>query len=86
MPEVDEIVIVEQSSDLLDAFVERIWHTGKVTATVHQDVYDVMDVLHTDLYLLDIWRGYGECWKDKRFGEWKAKLGDRLWGWGEENR
>lgn len=93
MPEVESICLVEESGVLLDMFAERISRTEKLTCALNDDVYHVMrqyekhpPVALADVYLLDIWKGYGECWQDSQFIEWKEKLGGRLWGWGEENR
>jgi hypothetical protein len=88
-PAVTEVVLVERSEILLDWMLPRIEKAypavkAKKVNWVCDDVYAFMEAdaanHQTTRYLLDIWPRYLEY--DRRFEDWKGKLGSNLWGWG----
>lgn len=89
---VTEVVLVEKNRPLADWLLPRIRATfpsiTDAKLTVHvEDVYDFMERDFANgnhertKYLLDIWSSYGQT--DRKFNQWKDKLDNRLWGWGQ---
>lgn len=90
-PGVTEVVVVDVEPRLIDWLrpaIEAAYPAvaAKVTAWVADDVYvhmlDEHDRWGDTTYLLDIWPTYGAA--DKTFDVFKARLGPRLWGWGQD--
>ena len=83
-PEVEEVIVVEYSQDLLDWYGHDLCSKyGKVSDVICGDVYDQVGRHGDAKYLLDIWATYHEARRDRRFNEAKRLLGNQLWGWGE---
>jgi hypothetical protein len=83
-PEVEKVIVVEQSQDLLDWYGYDICSKqNKVADVICGDVYDQIGKHGDAKYLLDIWLNYFDVRKDERFKQAKSELGDHLWGWGE---
>lgn len=83
-PEVEKVVVVEHSQDLLDWYgYDLCSKQDKVADVICGDVYDQIGKHGDAKYLLDIWLNYFDVRKDTRFKQAKRELGSRLWGWGE---
>jgi hypothetical protein len=84
-PQVERLVLVEASRELLDWYGHDLCaRLPKVTDVICGDVYDYVGRFGPRAkLLLDIWKDYGECLLDERFSEHK-RLYKHVWGWGEE--
>lgn len=83
-PNVQRVIVVEQSRELLDWFGDRICaEQPKVTDVICGDAYEQLGRFDPETrYLFDIWPVYGDAADDSKFRE--AKLKHRhLWGWGD---
>jgi hypothetical protein len=83
-PEVEKVIVVEYSQDLLDWYgYDLCSKHSKVSDVICGDVYDQIGRHGNAKYLLDIWPNYFDAQEDPQFQKAKRELGDRLWGWGE---
>ncbi len=83
-PEVEKVIVVEHSQDLLDWYGHDLCSKqDKVADVICGDVYDQIGRHGNAKYLLDIWLNYFDVHEDPRFKKAKRELGNRLWGWGE---
>ena len=84
-PEVDRIILVEYSRELLDWYGHDFCRgLPKVTDVICGDVYDQIGRFGTKVkHLLDIWKHYGECLRDEQFLHCR-RLYKHVWGWGQE--
>lgn len=83
-PEVEKVIVVEYSQDLLDWYgYDLCSKYAKVSEVIRGDVYDQIGRHGDAKYLLDIWPTYYGVREDRRFRAAKRQLGNRLWGWGE---
>ncbi len=82
--DVDSIVVVERSRELLDWYGERLCQSvPKVNDVICDDVYTQIGKHGNDaVYLLDIWPTQTYVNSDKQFLSAKRSLGKRIWGWG----
>jgi hypothetical protein len=84
--DVDEVVVVERSQELLDWYGYRLCHNHKkVREVICDDVYAVVDRFPDHQLLLDIWPVYeGEhgAEGDERLAALRKTAGDRVWAWG----
>ncbi len=82
--DVDSIVVVERSRELLDWYGEQLCRSvPKVNNVICDDVYTQIGKHGNNaVYLLDIWPTQACVNSDQQFLEAKQKLGKRLWGWG----
>ena len=83
-PEVEKVIVVEYSQDLLEWYGSDLCSSyKKVSDVICGDVYDQIGKHGDAKYLLDIWPTYNGVRHDPQFKAAKRQLGDRLWGWGE---
>ena len=84
--EVEEVVVVERSQELLNWYGYRLCRDyDKVRDVVCGDVYAVVDRFSDHQLLLDIWPVYGGKYGaegDERLAALRIAAGDRLWAWG----
>lgn len=83
-PEVEQVIVVEKSQELLDWFGYRLCGAyPKVKEVICDDIYRQIDK-HGPLakYLLDIWHLYTGAANDDRLFPFRRKLKRRLWAWG----
>lgn len=87
---VTSVVVVEREKLLVDWLAPRLLslypQVGAKTTFVHKDCWDFMEEENAadqrrTKYLFDIWDSYGAY--SQRFEQWKCRLGNRLWGWGQ---
>jgi hypothetical protein len=83
-PEVERVVVVEKSQELLDWYGFRMCgRFGKVTEVVCDDVYNQLGKHGLAArYLLDIWHLYTGAADDYRLSHFRRRLKRRLWAWG----
>lgn len=81
---VTNVVLVEQSQELLDWYgYDLCSRYSKVTSVVCDDIYQQIGQFGEEaIYLLDIWPVQEGANHDPQFRVHKARLGERLWGWG----
>lgn len=84
-PQVDRVILVEGSRELLDWYGHDLCRRlPKVTDVICGDVYDQVGRFGSRTkHLLDIWKDYGECLQDGRFLLCRRLFG-HVWGWGQE--
>ncbi len=84
-PEVERVILVEYSRELLDWYgYDSCGRLPKVTDVICGDVYDQIGRFGSKTkYLLDIWKDYGECLLDQEFLRCR-RLFRHVWGWGQE--
>jgi hypothetical protein len=81
--DVDEVIVVERSQELLDWYGHRLCERHpKVTAVICNDVYSETTRHGNAQFLLDIWPTYLGARQDKRLRKARESLGGRLWAWG----
>jgi len=84
--DVDEVIVVEKSQELLDWYGHRLCERQpKVTDVICNDVYGEIHRHGSAQFLLDIWPIYEGARQDNRLRKArKARkaLGCRLWAWG----
>jgi hypothetical protein len=84
--DVDEVVVVERSQELLDWYGYRLCRNhDKVRDVICDDVYAVVDRFPDHQLLLDIWPTYGGddgAEGDERLAALRKTAGDRVWAWG----
>jgi hypothetical protein len=84
--DVDEVVVVERSQELLDWYGYRLCRNhDKVREVICDDVYAVVDRFPEHQLLLDIWPTYGGdkgAHGDGRLAALRKTAGDRVWAWG----
>ena len=84
--DVDEVVVVEQSRELLDWYGYRLCQNHeKVREVICDDVYAVVDRFSDHQLLLDIWpvyEGKHGAEGDERLAALRKTAGDRVWAWG----
>lgn len=83
--EVERVILVESSQELLDWYGSNVCdQLPKVTDVICGDVYDQIGRFGAKTkHLLDIWKRYGECLLDERFC-WHKRRYRHVWGWGQE--
>jgi hypothetical protein len=81
---VQRVIVVEQSRELLDWFGNRICAAQpKVTDVICGDAYDQLGKFDAETrYLFDIWPMYEDAAADPRFQAAKQKH-PYIWGWGD---
>lgn len=81
--DVDEVIVVEKSQELLAWYGYRLRERQpKVTNVICEDVYNEITRHGCAQFLLDIWPIYDGARQDKRLQRVRRALGDRLWAWG----
>lgn len=83
-PEVDHVIVVEKSQELLDWYGYKMCDSyAKVNAVICDDIYNQIDKHGLAArYLLDIWHLYTGASNDDRLVPFRRKLKRRLWAWG----
>jgi hypothetical protein len=82
-PEVEQVIVVEKSRDLLDWFGYEICRKhSKVTEVICDDVYNHVGTHGNAQYLLDIWPISQGARTDRQYLAAKRKWGKRIWAWG----
>lgn len=82
--QVEHVVVVERSQDLLEWYgLNLCCKQPKVADVICDDIYRHIGKHGDAVYLLDVWPTYEGVREDGRFWDEKRKHGDRLWGWGE---
>lgn len=84
--EVEEIIVVERSKELLDWFgYELCRDCPNVSNVICDDVYRHLG-RHggQTMHLLDIWAEQEDVARDMRFQIAQRRFGRRIWGWGSE--
>jgi len=84
--EVEEVVLVERSQELLDWYGYRLCQAQpKVKDVICNDVYAVVDRFPDHQYLLDIWpvfHGEFGAVGDRRLADLRLRAPGRVWAWG----
>ena len=84
--EVEEVVLVERSQELLDWYGYRLCQAQpKVKDVICNDVYAVVDRFPDHQYLLDIWpvfHGEFGAVGDRRLADLRRRAPGRVWAWG----
>lgn len=81
--DVEEVVVVEQSEELLDWYGYRLCREQpKVREVICGDVYGVAEHFPEHQLLLDIWPNYSAAGKDERLVALRRTAGPRVWAWG----
>jgi hypothetical protein len=81
--EVEEVIVVEKSHDLLDWYGYHLCQRQpKVKDVICNDVYGDITRHGDAQFLLDIWPIYEGARQDNRLRKIRKILGDRLWAWG----
>ena len=84
--EVEEVVLVERSQELLDWYGYRLCRAQpKVKEVICDDVYAVVDRFPDHQYLLDIWpvlSGMYGAAGDRRLADLRRRAPGRVWAWG----
>ena len=83
-PEVERVIVVEKSQELLDWFGYRLCGAyPKVAEVICDDIYRQIGK-HGLMakYLLDIWHLYSGAANDDRLFQFRRTLKRRLWAWG----
>jgi hypothetical protein len=83
-PEVERVIVVEKSRELLDWYGFRLCgRFPKVSEVICDDIYHQIGKHGPAArYLLDIWHLYTGAADDHRLRPWRRKLKRRLWAWG----
>jgi len=83
-PEVERVVVVEKSQELLDWYgYGMCGRFDKVSDVLCDDIYNQIDKYGLAArYLLDIWHLYTGAMDDDRLFPFRHKLRRRLWAWG----
>jgi len=83
-PEVERVIVVEKSQELLDWYGYKMCGKfKKVVEVICDDVYKHLGKYGFDArYLLDIWHLYTGAANDYRLDPFRRKLKRRLWAWG----
>jgi len=81
---VQRVIVVEKSRELLDWFGDRLCASQpKVTDVICGDAYEQLGQFDPETrYLFDIWPIYGDAADDAKFRAAKVKH-RHLWGWGD---
>jgi hypothetical protein len=82
--EVERVVVVERSRELLDWYgLQLCRRYAKVVDVICDDIYNQMDKHGpTARYVLDIWMRYGGAANDHRLTSLRRKMKRRIWAWG----
>ena len=81
--EVEQVIVVEKSEDLLEWFgYEICCKQPKVIEVIHDDVYNQIGRHGNAQYLLDIWPISQGARTDRRYLAAKRKWKKRIWAWG----
>jgi len=82
--EVDHVIVVEKSKELLDWYGYKMCGSfAKVSDVICDDIYNQIDKYGLEArYLLDIWHLYSGAANDYRLVPVRRKLKRRLWAWG----
>jgi len=81
--QVKEIVLVEQSQELVDFYLPRVRSLVKKKLTVLVgDAYEVVPTLSADVALIDIFPGYGHNEAATRELARRSPKIKKMWGWG----
>jgi spermidine synthase len=81
--QVKEIVLVEQSQELVDFYLPRVRSLVKKKLTVIVgDAYEVVPTLSADVALIDIFPGYGHNEAATRELARRSPKIKKMWGWG----
>jgi hypothetical protein len=83
-PEVERVIVVEKSQELLDWYGYRMCgRFEKVVEVICDDVYRQLGKRgFAARYLLDIWHLYTGAADDYRLDPFRRTLKRRLWAWG----
>jgi hypothetical protein len=83
-PEVERVVVVEKSQELLDWYGSRMCSRfDKVREVICDSIYNQIDKHGLAArYLLDIWHLYSGAADDDRLSPFRRRLKRRLWAWG----
>ena len=83
-PEVDRVIVVEKSQELLDwCGYQMCGRFEKVEQVICDDIYRQLGKHGLDArYLLDIWHLFAGAANDYRLSPWRRKLKRRVWAWG----
>src|ERR1051325_198886 len=82
-PEVEEVIVVEKSRDLLDWYgFDLCRRQAKGREVICDDVYNHIGRHGNAQYLLDIWPIFHGARQDRRYLAAKRKWKKRLWAWG----
>lgn len=83
-PEVERVIVVEKSQELLDWYGYKMCaQFGKVRNVICDDIYRQLGKHGIDArYLLDIWHLYAGAANDYRLIPYRHSLKRRLWAWG----
>lgn len=82
-PEVEEVIVVEISKDLLDWYGYDVCRKHpKVSEVICDNVYNHFGRHGNAQYLLDIWPISQGALSDRQYRAAKRKWGKRIWAWG----
>jgi hypothetical protein len=83
-PEVERVIVVEKSRELLDWFGNRLCgRFAKVKTVICDDIYNHLgNYGPAAKYLLDIWHLFTGALNDDKLWPYRRKLRRRMWAWG----